>query len=268
METLEEIRAEAARIYRDHLPDRLDGMSPTEQAAATARGMGTPARSSAPSARQTRCSTGSPRRCWKKPTNEPRRAGRRRSPKRPPGQGGRRLPGDSGDRPDRPGTGDPAGDGEQVYRLVTWRTHQAFSHRCWTTCPNRPGLRLRRRDLAGRGDAAPAVRPRPRATSNSLSFESTTRHRWRWSTPAGTVACTTQPAQTRSQRRPPVPSSKCWRAGCRGEHCRWSSTNRCRDRFVKFSAIAAIAPPGRTHSCALLTGAPEGADVVSAAQKA
>ncbi|MFW6091314.1 MAG: hypothetical protein ACODAF_05515 [Actinomycetota bacterium] len=33
METLEEIRAEVARIYRDHLPARLAGMSPTEQEA-------------------------------------------------------------------------------------------------------------------------------------------------------------------------------------------------------------------------------------------
>ena len=31
METLEEIRAEVARIYRDHVPDRLTGMIPTDQ---------------------------------------------------------------------------------------------------------------------------------------------------------------------------------------------------------------------------------------------
>jgi hypothetical protein len=33
METLEEIRAEVARIYRDYLPDRLAGMGLAEQAA-------------------------------------------------------------------------------------------------------------------------------------------------------------------------------------------------------------------------------------------
>jgi hypothetical protein len=33
METLEEVRAEVARIYRDHLPDRLAGSNPTEQEA-------------------------------------------------------------------------------------------------------------------------------------------------------------------------------------------------------------------------------------------
>lgn len=33
METLEEIRAEVARVYRDHLPARLDGLSLAEQEA-------------------------------------------------------------------------------------------------------------------------------------------------------------------------------------------------------------------------------------------
>jgi hypothetical protein len=33
MQTLEEIRAEVARVYRDHLPARLDGLSSAEQEA-------------------------------------------------------------------------------------------------------------------------------------------------------------------------------------------------------------------------------------------
>jgi hypothetical protein len=33
METLEEIRAEVARVYRDYLPARLEGLSPAEQEA-------------------------------------------------------------------------------------------------------------------------------------------------------------------------------------------------------------------------------------------